>query len=224
MLSEDQDSSYLDNLSREEIIAEYIRRQVFFRVNEPENVNESEIKMTPELEARKMEQYESFMRRHGVMPDLRDLDPKTDWGREYLEKMRTVKEEPKQEDFSERELKIMVVKLCDHYAGKVGREFQWDTVTQSLYRNLLFYFCNDSRCAWPLGKGLLFSGKTGVGKTLPMKIFRRFVREVCPDNPKAFDLKEPTGDVVANPSETSVVGPKCHFVVSEGISDTCRFA
>lgn len=41
-----------------------------------------------------------------------------------------------------------------------------------LYENLIFYFTDNEKCEWDLSKGLLFTGKKGLGKSLSLKIIR----------------------------------------------------
>lgn len=131
---------------------------------------------------------ESFLRRHGLIQDYQKLEPVTERGREYLEKLKTPPN-TQEATYTEKELANIIVDLCNEFAKKAGKTaFNFDENNKGLIRNLMYYFANDGRCEWPLSKGLLLTGTTGTGKTMLFKVFRKLLREYLPNNPKSFSI------------------------------------
>lgn len=66
-----------------------------------------------------------------------------------------------------------------HISDLEGNPFEWemDDDFKANIKNLIQYFINDSRCDWPLNKGLFIYGAVGTGKTEIMHILERFTRE-----------------------------------------------
>lgn len=136
-----------------------------------------------EIDARKLD----FLRRHGILSDWRPLEPQNEQARAYLAKLKKApQEEPAPERFTEAELKKKVAFYANDVARKRGFAWVWDQTTQTLCRELLYYFANDPRCIWPLDKGLCFLGATGVGKTILLRVFQNFIVNILPNNPKRF--------------------------------------
>lgn len=142
-----------------------------------------------EIDERKLD----FMHRHGLLKGAMRPIERNEKNAAYLEKFRRKMEEAEAEELpqlTERELKLMVVEYVKKEMEKraPGQGFNWTERYQKLYRNLMYYFAGDDRCAWPVGKGLLFLGPTGVGKTMALKVFQNLIVNEMPRHPKRFKM------------------------------------
>ncbi len=68
-------------------------------------------------------------------------------------------------------LKKMVIRIGKAYDSDF--EIKKETFESKLYTNLIYYFTDDQRCEWNLSKGLMFTGKKGLGKSMSLKIMHK---------------------------------------------------
>lgn len=136
----------------------------------------------PAILARKAD----FLRRHGFPVGSSENIPRTDAGREYLD--RFSKEPTYRREISEIELKQHILEACEAKAATQDRVFMWDTITAWTVRNMMYYFGNHPACEWPLNKGLLLFGTVGVGKTWMFEIFRDISRKYLKAGRKNFKM------------------------------------
>lgn len=83
-------------------------------------------------------------------------------------------------------LKTVVIKIGEKFEKNF--KIEKDSIQAKMYQNLLYYFTDDSRCDWKLDKGLFFSGKKGVGKSMSMKIMRELF--LCGHNIPSLQRKK----------------------------------
>lgn len=142
-----------------------------------------------EIDERKLD----FMQRHGLLKGALLPLERNERNAAYLDKFKRKKVEATSEEvkrFTERELKLKVVEYVERYMEKSDpdKAFEWEPRYKKLYRHLMYYFAGDDRCGWPLSKGLLFLGTTGVGKTMSLKVFQNLIVNEIPNNPKRFKM------------------------------------
>jgi len=139
---------------------------------------------------RVLEAKAGFLSRHGIASTGKSLmDTATEKGKRYLERLKAGQPERKA-SVEENELVKLVAAELNFKARAGGSEkYVFDDGNREQVRHLMYYFFHDTRCKWPLDKGLALIGSVGCGKTILFEAFSSLLARSFPESSRRFRVK-----------------------------------